>query len=211
MEERMPRFKIKDLTIDLPGAGGAAGGCGSVTNPCLLCTGSPTVVGGCGHITNPCFECTQNITIPVGCGIVTNPCLGCTHHVTYQGCLPCTFRATCGFVSCPALTCHACTATPTIPCGNCSHFVSIPCPGGTIAPCGATDFPGPVEDLGALKEQLQARLREVEALEKSQQGGGLPDSPEELEQLEQSLRQALDTVQAHRTQVGAAGQQTKKQ
>ncbi len=154
----MPRFRIKDLSVDLPlggGQGQSGGGCGSVTNPCLGCTGSWTIpaaaqaagecgftlCGGCSHITNPCLGCTHAVTICGGCSHVTNPCLGCTHVVTLCGgcsivtnpCLGCTHQVTFDPAQTAAAACGGCSQV-TNPCLGCTHSITV---ANVQAACGA--------------------------------------------------------------------------
>ena len=201
----MPRFRIKDLTVDLPlagGEGGESGGCGSVTNPCLMCTQSPTVAGaehaghavqGCITFTRFCTGCTllathvEQATLCGGCSQVTNPCLGCTQNATLCGgcshvtnpCLGCTQNATlcggCSFITNP---CLGCTQVASL-CGGCSHLTN-PCIGCTGSPTFVDPAGGGTACQGGATRQP-----------------GLGPDPAQLAALKEQLRGQLRQIEQH--------------
>lgn len=65
----------------------------------------------------------------------------------------------------------------------------------TLAQGGAGHRGG---DLASLKAQLRAALEDVERQERAQQGGGLPATVEEADDLERRLREAIEELQDHR-------------
>lgn len=84
----------------------------------------------------------------------------------------------------------------------CTHYGTIECPPGTL--CAGSGCPGSwdppyviqnLEDLAALKTELQATLKSLDALQKE----GLPSaigSKSEAEALERGLTEALEQVRA---------------
>ncbi|HSK77031.1 MAG TPA: hypothetical protein VLQ45_11275 [Thermoanaerobaculia bacterium] len=62
-----------------------------------------------------------------------------------------------------------------------------------VDPTGFLEGP---QDLGVLKQQLQAQLAQVEQMEKQQAEAARPQSLKEAEDLERKLKGALEELQA---------------
>jgi len=87
----------------------------------------------------------------------------------------------------------------------------VHCGPATIDPAAAGVHCGPATiepavggtaDLATLKRLLQEALARVEAQEKAQQAGSLPDTVAGTEDLERRLRGALDELAAHKKTLG---------
>jgi hypothetical protein len=131
----------------------------------------------------PCGQCSQLISIPTGC-------LRCSQ-----------------FVSIPCGPCSQLVTFPT-DCGWCSQQIS--CPGGSIRCPGISCGGGsrldifeeiavnPAQDLGALKQQLQGALAEVEAQEAALASAAKPKSVEEIDELKKQLLAAVEELDEQR-------------
>jgi hypothetical protein len=107
------------------------------------------------------------------------------------------FRFTCGWGTCVLGTCRAPTFVAcrvgTLPHITILECTGSACGGSVVDPTGF--FEGP-QDLGILKQQLQAQLAQVEQMEKQQEEAARPQSLKEAEDLEQKLKGALEELQA---------------
>jgi hypothetical protein len=124
------------------------------------------------------------------------PTFPCAHGCTFVPTCLCSLH-TCGFCSFLHSGCFPCSFHPSCPGGSICPFGSG-CPGGSG--CGVSEDPGPyviqyMEDLVALKADLQDTLKQLDTIQKE----GLPSSigsKAEAETLEQSLTAALEQVRA---------------
>ena len=148
---------------------------------------------------SPTFNCP-------GCSLLVT-CLGCSANPTCWGC---SIQHTCGACS-VAISCAGCSVAISH-CGTgCSVLASIGCFGNSCGPGGSACDPTMVpcfggsrdpfvfehlEDLVALKADLQDTLKQLDAIQKE---GTLPSalkSKADADALEKSLTEALDQVRA---------------
>ncbi|HSN88267.1 MAG TPA: hypothetical protein VL025_16020 [Thermoanaerobaculia bacterium] len=115
----------------------------------------------------------------------------------------CRWPSICGHFTCAWGTCFlgTCRAPTFVAChvGTLPHITTIiectgsACGGSVVDPTGFLEGP---QDLGVLKQQLQAQLAQVEQMEKQQAEAARPQSLKEAEDLERKLKGALEELQA---------------
>jgi hypothetical protein len=150
---------------------------------------------------SPTFNCS-------GCSVLVS-CIGCSTNPTCYGC---SILHSCGACS-VAYSCFGCSVAISH-CGTgCSVLASVGCgfgnscgPGGsacdpTYIACGGAGSRDPIiiehlEDLIALKADLQDTLKQLEALQKEGSLTSSLGSKADAEALEKSLTEALDQVRA---------------
>lgn len=177
------RFKTTDLMVTvLPKAEIDA----ELAKACLLHTWV------CRH---PTFNC--------GCSIVPS-CLGCSRHVSCLG------HTYCGPCSVAAVSCGGCSVAISL-CNACSQLASLGCWGGSCGPGGSACDPTifcaggsrdpyvieHLEDLVALRADLQETLKQLDALQKDGLKSAIA-SKADADAMEKSLTEALDQVRAAR-------------
>lgn len=113
----------------------------------------------------------------------------------------CRWPSLCGHFTCAWGTCILGTCKPPtfVACQFGTHHLTTilectgsACGGSVVDPTGFLEGP---QDLGVLKQQLQAQLAQVEQLEKQQAEAERPQSLKEAEDLEQKLKGALEELQ----------------
>jgi hypothetical protein len=186
----MPRFRVKDLMINIVGEGDQG-------FPCEL-------ISVCGDVTYLCVEDTQGCAFTEACDCSVQTC-GLTCDMTVQ-CTPCT-QLTCG------CTCSNCTACSARTCGACSAASctvrSVGCTPRTFG-CGASLRCTPTFDparplgpdaLAVLKNELRAALARVEAEEVRLAEQMQPQTLDDVARLESKLSEALEDLQRRREEL----------
>lgn len=179
----MPRFRVRDLMINVgdgPGGHCAFTNCGGVTELCVENT------QGCAFTEN--CRCTIHT-----CGV--DSCGFCTHFATFGcGCSVCSVCSHCSVVTCG---CTACSVV-TVPC----RLHSI-CGRSFVCTPTFEAFPVdvPAEHLAALKDELRATLKKMEAQEKLVNERQQPQTLEQVDQVEKKLNEALDTLKQRRAEL----------
>jgi hypothetical protein len=217
-------FKIKDLMITVLAGKGAApaekceescplfscdldsGGCDDLSNACAQCTDAAS--GDCGDCSDftcdgtDCGDCT--VFSCAGCSDPTcacsqcSQCSGCTCSVCTGGCTACSQCSKCSACTCTKCTAHSVCTLKSL-CTACSHLQS--CGASVIKPTSRLR----TADLPRLKAQLQQALKRVEARQEAAAKKMQPRSLEEIEMLEEKLRQALDELARQKKELPAKG------
>lgn len=184
------RFKVRDLMIAvLPESGGGEAPQQLVCNPtlagCTRCTACTDCTRCTGCTCSACSNCT-GCTGCTPCSDCTG-CTGCTN-----GCTNCTYTA-CGGGSCGCTGASGC------------NLCSTACTVCTDLTCGGFASKGPLEGIAAqpealaqLKEQLRQAMAQVEEQERALDESMLPQTIDEVDQLEAKLQAALEELRARR-------------
>lgn len=133
--------------------------------------------------------------------LVCNPTLcACTRFTEGTICVGCT---------CTCTECTECTGRTCTACSNCTGCTgctrTCQCSGCSIVTCEPFASRGPVEAIAAqpetlaqLKEQLKQALERVEEQERALDESMMPQTVDEVDQLEAKLQAALEELRARR-------------
>ena len=221
-------FKVNDLMIQLPSqAGGGGIGCGDscgidtcnlvgLTIACdvgvglthcggdlgITCGDTCAVAGltncgACSFAASVCGACSQGVTC-AGCSAAVSAC----HPAAVSHCGGCSIIiSVCGACSIAASLCNACSHVASV-CGGCSVIASIrPCGCSIIASIPAPVNPGDPVELDQLKAQLQQALANVEKQQQATNEALKPQTLEQVDQLEQQIKGALDELSNRRAEL----------
>ncbi|MBV9850213.1 MAG: hypothetical protein JO250_11110 [Armatimonadetes bacterium] len=205
-----------DVGVGLTHCGGDVGvTCGAtcavagLTN-CGPCSFAASVCGPCSHAVT-CAGCSAAISAchPAavshcgGCSIIISVCAAslcnaCSHAVTHCGIVG---ASHCGGCSVAVSVCGACSHLASV-CGGCSVIASIrPCGCSVVASIPAPVNPGDPVELDQLKAQLQQALANVEKQQQATNEALKPQTLEQVDQLEQQIKGALDELSNRRAEL----------